>query len=244
MKTTITIELDDHQRQLAETLAAECCRHDSITLSYPVTEAAQHRLLFDDEEHLVSILGMVSLENSIMECSAFTLPAFRRRGYFSQLFTAALEQFDECDILFAVDESCADTMAVLQALEAEPDFREHLMERRVSDPLPERTIHPEKAFTLQESSGQWVLFYRLTPIGQCETTPIAKGSVCLHHVLIDDTLQGQGFGYDFMILLLRYLAKQSIPNVLLQVSEQNTAAMKLYQKTGFRITGTLSYYYY
>lgn len=244
MKTTTTIVLDDHQRLLAEALAAECCRHDGSTLSYPATEATQHLLLFDEEEHLVSILGMVPLEKSLMECSAFTLPAFRRRGYFSQLFSTALGQFEECDILFAVDESCTDTMAVLQALEAEQDFREYLMERRIGDPLPERTIHPEKTLTLQEANGKWVLFYHHTPIGQCETTPISARGVCLHHVLIDDTLQGQGFGYDFMILLLRYLAKQSISDILLQVSGRNTAAMKLYQKTGFRITGTLSYYYY
>lgn len=244
MNTTITIMLDDQQRLLSEALAAECCRYDGITLSYPAAEATQHILLFDEEEHLVSILGLVSLAKSLIECSAFTLPAFRRRGYFSQLFTAALEQFEECDILFAVDESCTDTMAVLQALEAELDSREHLMERRIGDLLPERTIHPENTLTLQESDGQWVLFYRHTPIGQCETTPISKGGICLHHVLIDNNLHGQGFGYDFMVLLLRYLAKQSITDVLLQVSEQNTAAMKLYQKTGFRITGTLSYYYY
>ena len=244
MKTTITIVLDDRQRLMAEALTAECCRHDGISLSYPATEATQHILLFDETEHLVSILGMVALADSLMECSAFTLPAFRRRGYFSQLLTAALELFEECYIVFAVDESCTDTIAVLQALEAELDSREHLMEFRMDDRLSVQTIHPENTLTLQQADGQWVLNYHHTPVGQCETTPISAEGVCFHHVLIDDTYRGQGFGYDFVTLLLRYFAKQSVTYVLLHVSDQNTAAMKLYQKTGFRITGTLSYYYY
>lgn len=244
MKTTILTTLEEHQRLMAEELAAQCSRHDNISLSYPSDEAIRHLLLFDEEEHLVSIAGMVPLADSLLECAAFTQPAFRRRGYFSQLLAAALEQYDECDILFAADESCADTMAVLQALEATLDSREHLMELQMENQLPEQTIHQENTLTLQATGEQWVLYYCHTPIGQCQITPISDKGVCLHHLLIKETCHRQGFGYDLMTLLLRCLAKQSVTNVLLQVSDQNTAAMKLYKKTGFRITGTLSYYCY
>lgn len=244
MNMTITTMLDDRQRLMAEALAAECCRHDGILLSYPAAEAARHLLLFDEEERLVGILGMVELEDSLMECSAFTRPSFRRRGCFSQLLAAALEQFGEYGILFAVDESCADTMAVLRTLEAEPDFCEHLMECRIGHQLPGPTVHSEDTLALRQVNGQWVLYYHHTPVGRCITTPISEKSVCLHHVLIDAAYRGQGLGHDFMVLLSRYLAGQAITRIRLQVSGQNTAAMKLYQKTGFRITGTLSYYYY
>lgn len=244
MKMIITTMLDEYQRLMAEALAAECCRCDGIALAYPAAESTQHLLLFDEEEHLVAILGIVTLADSLIECSAFTLPALRRQGYFSQLLKAALKLFAECDILFAVDESCADTMAVLQTLAAELDSREHLMELRIGDQPPPPTIHPEQLLTLQESDGQWVLFYCHTPIGQCKATPISAAGVCLHHLLIDDSCRGQGFGHDLITLLRRCLAKQSVTYIQLQVSDQNTAAMKLYQKTGFRITGTLSYYYY
>mgnify|MGYP005804173691 FL=1 len=43
--------------------------------------------------------------------------------------------------------------------------------------------------------------------------------------------------------MLKRLREES-PAVLLQVSGDNAVALRLYEKTGFRITETLSYYLY
>ena len=53
----------------------------------------------------------------------------------------------------------------------------------------------------------------------------------------------RGYGKAFFFQVLKSL-QENTSTVTLQVSGNNTVALNLYKKTGFRITETLSYYLY
>lgn len=242
-------ELDD--------LAGRCRLHDKIRLSYPATEqgdGCRHFLLYDEHGSLTAALALLELDQELSECIAFTHPAHRRRGYFTLLLDAALEDNGERDILFAVCENCADTMAVLDSLGAELESREHQMELTIREhhaPCSAGTrsdhtgsvIHPEVTIRQLDDSA-WELAEQGQVIGHGMLTPVSDSCACLHHVEIREDLRGKGYGSDFLTLLLPRLASAGIRKVILQVSGGNPAALSLYRKTGFRLTETLSYYWY
>lgn len=66
-----------------------------------------------------AVLSLSILDEETAECRAVTAPAFRRQGYFSALLEEAETLAGERDILFPLPDSCADGLAVMEALEAE-----------------------------------------------------------------------------------------------------------------------------
>lgn len=130
MQTIQTSTLSESQTHEIELLTKSCRSHDNIRLTYPAEESGGgciHYLLYEDGGVLAAILAMLPLDAGRVECCAFTLPTHRRRGYFSCLLKAAMKEFEEYEILFAVQESCPDTMETLAALGAELESREHQM---------------------------------------------------------------------------------------------------------------------
>lgn len=239
---------DHHTGEELITLAKICCRHDNQLLSYPINDADSHYLFYSDDGLLVSAAAMTSLGGGITECSAFTLPKYRRQGYFSYLLQQALSDYGETDIQFACEPGCTDTISVLNHLQAELDTCEYQMEYTICQPskIPAPN-HQGLSLTSirQEDDGiYWQLFYRGNPIGSCHTTRISDSRVCLHQFIILKNRRRQGFGQDLLRLLMPRLSGLTVREVILQVSGRNPAALALYTKTGFSITRTLSFYYY
>lgn len=250
-----------------------CCLHDQILLTYPCDEAGntddagdagdiggtcRHYLLYEEDGTLAAILAMLPLDCQTAECSAFTHPAYRRQGYFTHLLEAAMERYEDYDILFGVPESCRAAKEVLSALGAELEAREHQMELILSEsvfsgdsdtgshPIP--AAHTGLALTHSvektSSTATWTLMEGKTPVGCCLITPVSVTCVCLHQLEISEPLRHKGYGHSFLSLLFPRLAAAGTHKIILQVSGSNPAAMALYQKTGFRITETLSFYCY
>ena len=64
------------------------------------------------------------------------------------------------------------------------------------------------------------------------------GEVWLDRLLIEGRYQGRGLGGEALVLLLRYLREQYGPGpVYLSLYPENTAALALYEKHGFRLNG-------
>lgn len=250
------------QLEALDGLAQACCIHDNIRLSYPTEESGDHcchYLLYEADGTLAAALALIFLDDGYAACSAFTNPAFRRLGYFSRLLHAALDSGadgDEFDILFASNDACPDTLAVLDALGAELEGWEHQMELVLAPPTDTSPIHAGLSLTecrrtapgdptvQTDYEAEWTLLEHGALVGQCLITPVSDSCVCLHHVEIASAFRHKGYGTSFMALLLPRLAQTGIRKILLQVSGDNPAALALYKKTGFRLTETLSFYSY
>lgn len=246
--------LTPQQKESIQQLVSACCLHDGISLSYPTdldTEGCEHYLLTAPDQTLLGALCLIFFDDNTAECSAFVHPRHRRQGCFSRLFDLALDSCEESDILFPVSERCPDTIAVLRALSAEFDYREHQMELSLT---PEAVSGSHAALPLvmdaaaHQEDTLWSFLYPGVPgtptVGSCRTLPVSETCVCLHHVKVLPQFRGLGYGTSMLQLLLPRLYQQGIHKVILQVTDDNAPAMALYKKTGFRITETLSYYLY
>lgn len=249
--------LTDRQKEAIRELVEVCRRNDGISLSYPLDPEVhgEHYLLMGSEQTapqpiILGVLGLVFYGDDTAECSAFIHPEYRRRGYFSKLFDLALDSCKEADILFPVSECCRDTMAALEALGAELEYKEHQMELCLT-PETVRKYSPPAALIIEPAAALdedtvWRLMQSAKPgaptVGTCRTLPVSDECVCLHHVEILPHFRGLGYGTSMLSLLLPRLFREGIRKVLLQVTDDNAPAMALYKKTGFRITETLSYY--
>lgn len=259
MKIIETSILTNIQTEEIATLTDACRSHDKIRLTYPADESGdgcRHYLLYEENGTLAAVLAMLPLDDRTAECSAFTHPAYRRQGCFSRLLDIAAEQFETCDILFGVPESCHAAIQVLSALGAEQESLEHQMELlfpvhsfdTATDTGAHLSCHggltlassPDKA----ADTVEWTLNKDGLPIGRCLITTVSEGCVCLHHLEIAEPLRQKGYGSSFLSLLLPRIAEGGFHKIILQVSGDNPAAVALYKKTGFRITETLSYYCY
>lgn len=85
---------------------------------------------------------------------------------------------------------------------------------------------------------------RGTVLGSCRTSMVSETCACLHQVEILPPFRGRGYGYAMVSQLLPLLCEEGVRRVILQVSGDNTPAIGLYKKTGFRVTETLSCYLY
>lgn len=241
------------QKQLQEIadLTTFCRRHDCIDLSYPVEEEhLTHFLGYLADGRLAACLTLIPYEETLAECCAFTHPDFRRQGFFSRLLEEALSQYPDLDLLFAVSKNCTDALKALEAMGAEKDSEEHMMECDLGSwcMAQQAGISGSKGghpFSLTRTSeAEYALLRSDTLCGTASAEPVSETTVCLHHVEILSEFRNQGCGTAFLRLLLPSLSENGFRKVILQVAGDNAPAMALYKKTGFSVTKTLSYYFY
>lgn len=259
--------LTQKQQQEIAFLTRICELHDHTDLSYPADEEELVHLLGHlPDGRLAACLTLIPYEEDLAECCAFTHPEFRNRGYFSALLEEALSQYADTDLLFAVSETCGDTLKALEALGAEKDSEEHMMacdlgrwhavQQSTSAGIASaslQTISPEdtenatdaRPFSLTRTSEtEYALHLSGTLCGTASAEPVSETTVCLHHVEILPEFRNQGCGTAFLRLLLPELAGNGFQKAILQVAGDNAPAIALYKKTGFSVTKTLSYYFY
>lgn len=246
MHTQHTQQLTPNQIQDIKTLTTACRNFEPLSLSAPLEDGPDYFLLYENEQ-LISMLFLFFPEETVCECGAFTLPAWRKNGCFSRLWEDAIDYVEaleekqeiEIDLCILADPRTPSAMAVLEALEAEFWYNEYSMERALSpsdiDVHTSLPIH-EAEPNLYTATGQDGI------IGTCCLLP-SEQTVYLYGFEIKESLRRQGYGREFLVGMLALLAKKEYSTVSLQVSGQNMAAMSLYEKTGFLITDTLSYYF-
>lgn len=258
MKPQITRHrfLSEAQKLEIAALVDQCCRHDHTRLVYPLEERdCTHYLMHAPQGELMAVLAILLYPHSHVECSAFTAPAHRRKGYFYDLMNEAEDAYEDYDVMFLVDEACGACVAAMEALGADLDHHELQMELEME---PERigwvpASGPELCLTAETDPAipgnlHWKLFQEGSGgknlSGSCQTLALSRGHVCLHHMEIPENLRSQGFGTRLLDLLKEALARDGITRILLQVSGDNTPAVRLYKKAGFRVTENLACYLY
>lgn len=253
MNCIYTTSLNEKQKQDIRELTASCGLAEPVTLSAPLEDGLSYFLGYDDKE-LVSMVFLFFPEEILCECGAFTLPAKRRKGYFSALLEKALTEVEayekerglDVDFCFLSDGNSPSADAALQALEAEYWYSEYSMSLCLfPDPTsdPDETASAPSPLLISEAEEHlYTASLDNTPIGVCMVIPNGT-SVYFYGFEIKESFRGRGYGHQFLTAMIRHLSNQ-YSEITLQVSSQNIPALSLYKKTGFRITETLSYYLY
>lgn len=239
-------ELDAKQVFEIQALLVRCREDAPLTLTFPYEGSDLCLLYYDEKGALLSAAAFTHSAEGQYECSAFTDPARRNQGLFSDLLETALKLLpEESDILFFSDGNCPGTEKTLEALEVEFLDKEYFME-----------LSPEELRRSFQNGGGPVpavskiiveddiptLFYQ-SACGQ--TKLLLYPNTCyLCSLEIQEKFRGLGHGEALLRSVLADLAGRTSLPVLLQVSESNEPALNLYKKTGFQITETLSCYLY
>ena len=260
MKKIRTKILSAAQARAFEELAGLCRVHDGISLSCPL-DADRFYLLAEETPDgglLLISAAAVFEEDGLWECYGFTRPDSRRRGYFSSLLpllekeAAAMEP--EPDLCFVADPSGKDALKALAALGAQPWYEEHAMEWRAEKSGAVRPVPPagelpslELAGAPDSADSRRLNFIARTPGGQAVgsfSLYLTPPSACLFEVEIAEPLRRRGLGEAMLRKLQSLTPDLGLNSLTLQVSGKNLPALGLYEKTGFRIAETLSYYLY
>lgn len=248
MNITVTSVLDSALEQEIHSLLGACHKKDADSLSFPFEEDALY-VLVSGENGLVTAAAFLSEGDNLYECAAFTHPAFRKRGFFLKVLEKGLSLLPpEAELLFYAGKNNTDTRKTLDALGAELISEEHMMELSME----------EGAFL--SAMGKESGIRPLTPVRDCFVDGArtlffsnAYGSVKIsvfdsHYYLygfeIQKTCRNQGHGTRLLLEVLSFLSGLKRMPVFLQVSGDNLPALALYEKTGFRISETLSCFLY
>lgn len=239
--------LDDDTKSKLQALVELCREAEGLTLSFPFEDAMLYILCFENEE-LLSAAAFLIQDEDLYECSAFTAPAYRRRQLFSGILDKALSLLpEESELLFYTDNKSSDTLKVLHALEAEHLNDEYMMMLPL-DPRAESFQGAPAAATLPVSVTETTIDGVLTLIFSSQKASLSisvyPSSYYLYGFEVTEGERKKGFGTALLAFTLDDLCKRGPLPVTLQVSSENTAAVALYKKTGFRVSETLSCYLY
>ncbi|MFR5601587.1 MAG: GNAT family N-acetyltransferase [Lachnospiraceae bacterium] len=253
MNIVKTCVLDQKQQADIARLCDICKSFQPVSLTFPVEDGDAFFLLYDNQ-NLVSALSLFLIQPDFCESVAFTLPALRRKGYFSLLLDTAEEWIDDyekehtctVDWCFVCDHRAASGEQALKALQMELWNEEYQMELPLADtsfPLDSGLRFSVQADPESETGRLVTASCQDVVVGSCRLL-LSGPSVYFYEFQVKEELRGQTFGTRILQTLLCRLKSQGIQTVSLQVSGLNTPALALYRKTGFRITETLSYYLY
>lgn len=217
----------------------------------------------DREEKALSCIIVCQTQEDLWECYAFTRPGFRRKGLFSALLETLCRRVPEdTELVFLLDHQSPDALAALGALDMELWRREYVMECV----LPGKTFFSDKpssnnssnsrssskgsslSLTFEELNEEglrgWLFsaFLSADCIGNCRILAYDDSHFYLYHVEIQENYRNQGWGTELIRAVIRKLPAHA--SLSLHVSSENKAAVKLYEKTGFHLRETLSYYLY
>ena len=139
-RMTIKIEelndLSDEVIDEIRKVESVCKKHDglkgnaSFDTSINFNKKMKSVFLLYEDEKLVSLLTVFAPRLLEGEVFGYTLPEYRRKGYFEKLLsraTAELKSYGVPDILFVCEKKSAAGNAMIEKLNVQPDHVEHLM---------------------------------------------------------------------------------------------------------------------
>lgn len=243
MEITAVRFLSPEQKQQIHSLEMACRKENGSFLSFP-SEDGNFFFLALKNSQLLGAFSLFCLESGLYECMAAVFPEQRNKGIFSSLLQKAEDCFPDDDFCFVTDGTCPAVFSVLEKLQAEFWYSEHMMRLSFSSfPSVHSAESPSKQLSISNpENGIFHGYLGKQQIGTCCIMEQKYGAY-LYSLEILPSFRNQGYGKAFLSQVLAILSAR-FPFVTLQVSGDNEAALHLYQKAGFSITETLSYYLY
>jgi len=245
LSVVITDEPEEAELEAVRRLYEKADQFDQSGYSLP-DDADSYFLLYRGEK-LLSFLAAYQMGETrggrqITEIVAYTDPEERRKGCFKRLLNALYEEPEGEGVLrFCVHEDAL-LMKVLKSLHARRDHAELIMTRFLSD----------DSFGNDDSSGSVSFEPEGKPDGSEGCFCRGRFSECrvrvsgqrayIFGVLTYEGHRREHRAFRLLLEVLSWCRLQGAEEAFLEVSDENTAAVGLYSKLGFRETERLSYY--
>lgn len=258
-KTFCSSELTPSQTRAFLDLIKTCQSYEPVRLGFP--DDAELFLFTCEQTTVISCLIVCKVQNDLWECYVFTHPNQRKKGLCRDLIGKLCELAPaDTELVFLLDHQSPDALTAFSFLEMDLWRTEYQMERRISQkealtalPFPPAadafSLSCKKIREDSEEGWEFIVFScadtpsaPANPVGHCRVLKHGHARFYLYHVEISPDFRRQGLGTWLMETVMQSLPENT--GLYLHVSADNTPAVKLYKKTGFHITETLSYYLY
>ena len=250
---------NEYVEELCDTLNTKCASQDSFK-NYSFVKASEYDFdlpesenpfsyLMYDEEKLVAYLGYVKIDkNNLQVCMAVD-PDYRRQKLGTNLFLRLVSEFDSCSYQVSLDPDNEVGKAFLEKL----GFNFASTEKSMSLSKEDFNFDAEPIELKIENEEDSDLL-KITGIIDIETDeePIKEevgwlyfskedNSFSLFDIEVNESQREKGYGNRILQTTAKDAFKQA-DKILLHVSDNNTPAINLYEKNGFKVLETIDIY--
>lgn len=198
-------------------------------------------MLFDEQQHLLSYLGIYGPDEFCVELSGATHPNYRNKGYFRELFSHVFKLLKE----HSITSLYCDQNPALSYLSFTPAYSELLLKKEPDKtPIPCILTRGIREFDYSDDNGldiYYVVDFIDTPVGLFHITG-TPSFACIHNVKIRPAYRRQGYATTLIQCGLEHFFHSYDCPVFLHVSSKNTPAIALYQRCGFEIVEKMIYF--
>ena len=254
--------------EICGALDKKCLEHDMF-LNYsflreseydydlPESENPYCYLAFDEEDNLIAYLGFVKLNNNNMQLCMAVDPEYRRQKLGTNLFLRLVSEFDSFSYSVSLDPENEIGKAFLEKLGFNFASREMTMGlydedfHFDSEPI-ELKIETEADNPELETENLLKVTAIIDETVENKDEPIKKeigwlylikdGAIfCLCDIEIDESYREQGYGHRLLQSTIQDAFKHA-EEIVLHVTSDNTPAINLYKKNGFKTLETIDIY--
>jgi streptothricin acetyltransferase len=102
--------------------------------------------------------------------------------------------------------------------------------------LPYEKSYPRPKFDLHDAT-RFVAFHGERPVGTIELSKHWNGFTYLHHIVVLREFRRTGLASALLRQAMAWSQSQGFPGIMLETQNNNVAACKLYERTGFQLSG-------
>ncbi|MBQ6835009.1 MAG: GNAT family N-acetyltransferase [Lachnospiraceae bacterium] len=247
MPVIIRSQLNSIQKTQIQSIIDAAYTFEPVTITFPMDDADFY-VFFETEGVIRSAAAFSMEDDDTCGCCAYTAPKYRKQGMFSEILETAIDELPEdTQFLFYTDHKSKDTLTVLSSLEAECVMDEHMMEidaASISQLTENLSPNMQSGLQMTESVFDGTHTFSYSDVFGSVRISVFSSYYYLYGFEIAENHRQKGHGTKLLLQVLKDLSNRKNMPVRLQVSGTNIPAMRLYNKTGFRITETLSCYIY
>lgn len=231
MNTVVKNCLSDTDKQEINKLIEACSTSDGIKYSFYLGEdgcADDIFLLLYENQQLIGYVFCISTD--IPEVSGIIAPSYRRNGYFS----SSLSLLPHKNYIFSGHNDWPNLKYVSIKLGFNFCFHEFLMEYKEKS----NTIKSQLRYKIKKN--QFIFYSGLSKIGHCQLY-IEADTINIFDVFVKRNRRNNGYGKMIISQILSLYSNHD-KRIILQVSEKNKPAYKLYAACGFEVIDSVLYY--
>lgn len=253
MRIEVKYALNKEEHDALQNLEDTAKIFENIEFSFPREDEDVLYLLGFYNDILISALSfyLIDAENALFHCIGATLPRYRKRGCFKQLYQTGISHLQAqymlpLQIEFLLDTACISGKNALVHMGAEILYTEILMDKslevadiaKIKDRISEYSLDIE----YDDEEDIYIIYADDEHIGEFRFIENGE-SIYFFAFQIYDEFQNHGYGKSSFAYILKYIYESGYSHILLEVRGDNAKAIHIYESFEFQIMTKIEAYH-
>ncbi|MBQ4283526.1 MAG: GNAT family N-acetyltransferase [Lachnospira sp.] len=218
----------------------EACRGYEPYYDTEGDDSFVHVVALDEHGNLVGFLGGIILDN-VVEITALVHPSFRKQGIFKAMLNKIKETYKAKKFIGTIPD---EFRQAIKDSSIKPEYvHSELLMKLDNNCILTDNISDSYECMFSDDYENFLMYSEDEdePVAVCNLD-FAGSFTNISGVFVDEDMRDQGIGTIFMKELINaYFEEFEVP-VILHVNSNNIAAIKLYEKCGFKTAECVDYY--